>query len=241
MDLLTALLACNLYVADEPLVRAIAQSNSHGNPYAVVDAATDYRELSVPPEPKTLEEAGTRLAGIIYKGGRPLLGLMQVPPAWMSAFGRETNEAFDVCVNISVGSAILAAMDRECAVQPSVAVDLPSRQTRRRRLPQTETLGSRRACVVARYGEAIGMSDFGLLIRLELGAQPARSSSHGGADAPIVFPVPDARAWGPDRIFVTMTGNGSGAAPAEVERVDRPAPSATVPAASSGAERGQAR
>jgi hypothetical protein len=203
MDLLTAILACNLYTADEPLVRAIAQSNSHGNQYAVVDPAMDFRDVSVPAEPKTLEEAEARLADLTSKGGHPLLGLMQVPPGWMTSFGREVGDAFDTCINISVGSAMLAAMDRECAAQSAVVVDVPPRH-HHERLPTTETLTPRRACVVAKYGEAIAMRDFGLLIRLELGAQPAGRPSRKAWEAPILFPVPDSRSWGPDCIFVPV-------------------------------------
>ena len=39
MDVLTAILACSLY-RDDALVRAIAESNSRGNPYSLVDATT---------------------------------------------------------------------------------------------------------------------------------------------------------------------------------------------------------
>jgi hypothetical protein len=201
MDLLTALLACNLYTADEALVRAIAQSNSHGNTFAVVDPAADYRELGVPPEPKTLEEAQARLSDITAKGGRPLLGLMQVPLAWMSTFGRKASDGFDACINISVGSAMLAAMDSECAA-PRAAVVGAAPHRRRRRLPEVETLTPRRACVVAKYGEAIGMSDFGLLIRLELGSQSIRRET--SKEAPILFPAPGERTWGPDCVFAPV-------------------------------------
>ena len=201
MDLLSALLACNLYTADEPLVRAIAESNSHGNQFAVVDPFLDYRDVEVPPEPKTLEDAVARLHDIQSRGGHPLLGLMQVRPEWMTVFGREVAQAFGACPNIAVGSAMLSAMDHECAAERLVVVVTPHGHPRER-LPVTEVLTPRRACVVRRYGEALGMADFGLLIRLELGAQlppPARSK-----DGPVLFAKPEEEpGWGPAQIFVS--------------------------------------
>jgi hypothetical protein len=106
------LLGCNLYTAAEPLVRAIAQSNSHSNPFSVVDPSMDYRQVEVPPDVRTLEAALARLDELTSKGGKPLLGLMQVPLAWMTAFGRQPPDAFDACVNVSVGTAMLSALNK---------------------------------------------------------------------------------------------------------------------------------
>jgi hypothetical protein len=62
-----------------------------------------------------------------------------------------------------------------------------------------------RACVVRKYGQAIGMPDFELLITLELGGQRPVPRAVAPTDAPIVFPEPNARTWGPDCIFVPLT------------------------------------
>lgn len=210
MDLLTALLACNLYTADEPLVRAIAQSNSHSNQYAVVDPTMDYRDVTVPAEPKTLEAAKARLTDLQSQGGHPLLGLMQVRPEWMTAFGRDVAQAFDACINVSVGSAMLSAMDRECAAYASVPAGRAMRGSHRERLPVTETLTPRRACVVGRYGRAIGMPDFGLLIRLELGAQPPTAVASQSKSGSIFFSAPEAT-WAPSSIFVPLSATTVGA------------------------------
>jgi hypothetical protein len=200
MDLLSILLACNLYTADEPLVRAIAQSNSHSNTFSVVDPSMDYRQVDVAPEPKTLEAALARLADVTSKGGKPLLGLMQVPPAWMRMFGREPRDAFDACINVSVGTAMLSALNRECAVATGPRVEMVGRRSRR--LPVMVVLPPDRACVVRKYGQAIGLPDFELLITLELGGQRPAPRAVAPTDAPIVFPEPTARTWGPDCIFV---------------------------------------
>ena len=212
MDLLTAILACNLYAADEPLVRAIAQSNSHSNAFFVVDPTRDFTELDVPPEPKTLEAATARLADIAAQGGRPLLGLMQVPPAWMTFFGREVTEAFDPCTNISVGTAMLSAMDHECAAAPAADATAGDRP-RRRRTPGGTGQPPRRACVVRKYGEAIGMPDFELITTLELREQRPLLRGAAPTDAPVLFPAPAGRTWGPDCILVPEQSLEAGPAP----------------------------
>lgn len=205
MDLLSILLACSLYTADEPLVRAIAQSNSHSNPFAVVDPSMDYRQVEVPPEPKTLEAALARLDDITSKGGKPLLGLMQIPPEWMKVFGREPREAFDACINVSIGTAMLSAMDRECAAGTGPRIEPVARRSRR--LPVMVVLPPDRACVVRKYGQAIGLPDFELLITLELGGQRPIPPARAPVDAPIVFPEPNERTWGPDCIFVPLAAD----------------------------------
>jgi Transglycosylase SLT domain len=200
MDLLSTLLACSLYTADAPLVRAIAQSNSHGNPFSVVDPTLDYRRVEVPPEPTTLEAALARLSELASKGGTPLLGLMQVPAAWMTTFGRGPRDAFDACTNVSVGTAMLSALAHECAKEGAPRIE-PLSHHRRRRLPERPVLAADRACVVRRYGEAIGMPEFELLISLELGAQRPAQPERAPVDAPIVFADPALRSCGADCIL----------------------------------------
>jgi hypothetical protein len=175
MDLLSILLACNLYTADEPLVRAIAQSNSHSNTFSVVDPTMDYRDVNVPAEPKTLDAALARLEEVTSKGGKPLLGLMQLPPTWMRMFGREPKDAFDACINVSIGTAMLSALAHECATEKGPRVTPVARRSRR--LPVMVVLPPERACVVRKYGQAIGMPDFELLIG-------RRSDRLPGADGP---------------------------------------------------------
>ncbi len=207
MDLLSVILACNLYTADEPLVRAIAQTNSHGNTFSVVDPSMDYRQVEIVPEPKTLDAAVARLEDVTSKGGRPLLGLMQVPPSWMQMFGREPKDAFDGCINVSIGTAMLSALDHECAAGTGPRVEPLGRRSRR--LPVMVVLPPDRACVVRKYGQAIGLPDFELLITLELGGQRPVPRTAAPTDAPIVFPEPNARTWGPDCIFVPVADEAS--------------------------------
>jgi hypothetical protein len=105
------LLASKLHTAAEPLVRAIAQSNSRSNHFSVVDPSMGYRQAEVPPDPRTLGAALVRLDELTSKGDKPLLGLMQVPPAWMTAFGRQPPER-STCVNVWVGTAMLSALNK---------------------------------------------------------------------------------------------------------------------------------
>ena len=61
MDLLNTILACSLYLADDDLVRAIAQSNSHSNPYFVEDATLVIAEVdpACRPRPRPRPSPGT--------------------------------------------------------------------------------------------------------------------------------------------------------------------------------------
>ncbi|MGH7297356.1 MAG: hypothetical protein ACRELB_20635, partial [Polyangiaceae bacterium] len=167
-------------------------------------------------EPKTLEAALARLDDVTSKGGKPLLGLMQLPPAWLKMFGREPRDAFDACINVSIGSAMLSALDHECAAGAGPRVEPISRRSRR--LPVMVVLPPDRACVVRKYGQAIGLTDFELLITLELGGQRPLPPAHAPVDAPIVFPEPNERTWGPDCIFVPLAGPAVPSVPISIAR-----------------------
>ncbi len=181
MDVLTTILTCSLYLGDDSLVRAIAESTPDKNPYFVVDASMDLTQIDPPPAPKTSAEAALRANDILAKGGRPLLGLLQVPPVWLTAFGHELPDAFDPCVNIAVGTAMLSEFDAECAGHgPSKA---PPKPVSRWAVP-TAASPARRRCVLDKYERAIGFADFALVTTLELRTQrPARPPI---TDAPIL-------------------------------------------------------
>lgn len=210
MDLLTAMLACSVYTSDDALVRAIADSNSHGNQYAVLDAAASTESDGPPPaEPKTVEAAMARLEEIRSNGGKPLLGWMQLPPDWLTMFGREMREAFDPCINVTIGTAMLSTFDYECS--ESAPDRRGAAQRPRRQSPRMRPM-DRRACVVRKYGEALGMAEFGLVTTLQLRYQRSADGSTG-ASAPIEF-MAGGRVWGADRILVPLA--------TENARFDRP-------------------
>jgi hypothetical protein len=188
MDLLTTILTCSLYASDDAMVRAIAEGPSGNNPYLVLDPVADSAEAGVPPSPKSEAEATARAKGLMAQGGRPLLGLLELPPAWLDLFGRPLSSAFDPCTNIAIGSAMLSEFDHECGARS------------RGQAPLLERV-NRRACVLRRYESAIGSDDFEGVILLELSVQ--RPLTPSIEDAPIFSPVA-APHWGSDQLLVQM-------------------------------------
>ncbi len=189
MDLLATILTCSLYASDDAVVRAIAEGPSDKNPYFVVNTAAPAEALAV--APTTEKEALARSRELIAQGGRLLLGLLEVPPSWIDAFGRPLESAFDPCINIAIGTALLSEFDAECADK------VPRRTERARMLERT----NRRVCVLRKYEAAIGAPDFADAILLELSVQQPGSVSI--EDAPIFAP-PTSRTWGPDRLLVAL-------------------------------------
>jgi len=191
MDVLTTILTCSLYASDDAMVRAIAEGPSQANPYLVLDAAAVSSEVDPPAAPSTEKEATSRAAELVGRGFRPLLGLLELPPAWLEAFGRPLASAFDPCTNIAIGSAMLSEFDYECAPRQA-----PS-GARARALDRT----NRRACVLRKYEAALGAADFAQTVLLELSAQ--RAIEPAVAQAPILAPQASSH-WGPDQLLVPL-------------------------------------
>jgi hypothetical protein len=189
MDLLATILTCSLYAEGDAVVRAIVEGPSGKNPYFVLNTAAPADGLVAPP--KTEKEAATRSRELIAQGGRLLLGLLEVPPSWVDAFGQSLESAFDPCINIAIGTAMLSEFDAECASK------VAPRTERARMLERT----NRRVCVLRKYEAAIGAEDFADAILLELSVQGPASASI--EDAPIFAPS-STRSWGPDRLLVTL-------------------------------------
>ena len=189
MDLLATILTCSLYASDDAVVRAIAEGPSGKNPYFVVNTAAPAAEAVV--TATTENEATRRSRELIAGGGRLLLGLLEVPPSWLDAFGQPLAGAFDPCINVAIGTAMLSEFDAECADK------VPARTERARMLART----NRRVCVLRKYEAAIGAEDFADAILLELSVQHPASARV--EDAPIFAP-PSARTWGPDRVLVRL-------------------------------------
>jgi hypothetical protein len=197
MDVLTTILTCSLFLGDDPLVRAIAESNSQSNPYFVLDASVDLTEVDPPTPSKTLEAAVARAEEVAAKGGRPLVGLMQLPPAWLSAFGRDLRDAFDPCTNVAIGTAMLSQFDYECDAEeaPKPAARAPRAHT---------AVAGRRSCILHKYQDAIGLADFVTITTYELRYQ--RLVRPDVSDAPIFAP-PAASTWGPRALLVHAAGS----------------------------------
>ena len=190
MDVLATILTCSLYASDDAVVRAIAEGPSGGNPYLVLDPVADSAEAAALPSPKSVAEAAARAQGLIARGGRPLLGLLELLPAWLDLFGRPLASGFDPCVNIAIGTAMLSEFDHQCAASARS----------RGQAPLLERV-NRRACVLRRYESAIGSDDFEETILLEVSIQRPRAPSI--EDAPIFSPA-RAPHWGSDQLLVQM-------------------------------------
>lgn len=188
MDLLATLLSCSMY-SDDDLVRAIAQSISHSNQYFVSDVGIEMTALD-PPDPHTLADAMARTSEIVAKGGHPVLGLMELPPAWLDSFGRSTRDAFDACTNVAIGTAMLSQFDYECTLSTPTA---PPRS-----VPES------RACVLRKYADAVGVPEFATVTNLELRFQRPVVFADHVLDTPILFADAGEQGMHGDRIFVTM-------------------------------------
>lgn len=196
MDLLTTLLACSLYIEDDALTRAIAESDSQSNPYFVFDTTLDGAAMDPEPPPQTVDAALHRANDILAQGGRPVLGLMQLPPAWIEAFGRPLRDAFDPCVSVAIGTAMLSQFGSECGSPARTQAHAsPSK-----RLAQHAAV-ERRPCILRKYQDAIGLGDFVTITTLELRFQ--RSVEADVARAPI-FATPPASGWGPQALLVSV-------------------------------------
>jgi len=189
MDLLATVLSCSMYF-DDDLVRAIAQSISHTNQYFVADVAIEMTALDSP-EPHTLVYAMARAEEIAARGGRPVLGLMQLPPAWIDSYGRSNRDAFDACTNVAIGTAMLSQFDYECLGSSRGAQPPSDRQ--------------RRSCVVKRYADATGVPEFVTVTTLELRFQRPVAMADHVLDTPIFFGDTTQRDSGADRIFVPLS------------------------------------
>jgi hypothetical protein len=186
---LAALLACSLY-ADDALVTAIAD-NVEQNPLSIVTPDEHSDSDAAGTAPSTIDQARAKLGEIMARGGSPLLGLMQVPPAWARTFGREPEELFDACVNVSIGTAMLSEFDYACARHV---------RTARAGAVRLAVADSRRRCVADRYADAIGMPEVATVVTLDL--RYSRSLPAVASDAPIYAPARAVPGWGADCLLV---------------------------------------
>jgi hypothetical protein len=115
-------------------------------------------------------------------------------------------DAFEPCINISIGTAMLSAFDFECEGEAAGrAGEARGRSEASGRTGETALWGRER-CVLRKYGDALG--DFESITTLELRFQ--RSADDGGlAGAPIFAETPGRGTciWGSDCIFVPVTAD----------------------------------
>lgn len=93
---------------------AIIKVESGGNPLAIGNNTTKTR---VTPTPRTIDEAAAIALDLISKGHNLDLGLAQINSSNLKAYKVSVREIFDPCINVSVGSQILAKFYQKSVAQ----------------------------------------------------------------------------------------------------------------------------
>lgn len=187
MDLLTALLGCSL-MGDLPLAHAIIQVQTKGNQYYVFNLD----ERRYVDDAKDRHEAAKFVAEVEAQDQRAAIGVMFVPVEWASFYGHQPDALWDVCTNIKIGTARLAALFDQC--KPST--------------PRRGSVAKRRVCVLRRYAAELGLPrEFIGRVLVQLAAQPTLPKPAPASSRP----TPAAElSWSDDLAFSEST---SGAAP----------------------------
>jgi hypothetical protein len=244
-SLLALILSCSLH-HDDALVNAFIQRASDGNPYFVVDVPT----LSSHDHVQTREEALALVADIEKHGGRPAIGLMAIPVTWAARYGRPVGDLFDACVNISVGTDVMAAYAAECG-KPTARLrgraSTRNHPSRPRRLP----LAAERVCILRHFDTELNVQGFpqavlAMLAKISatlpdttMDSPPARSAAF--PDGTDESDARDRSDWSSPRFFFTpppapllpVATPDSRAAPARVVASPPPAPTPSASSASS--------
>jgi hypothetical protein len=152
MDVLTLILACSVY-PDDSLVRAMVDLASQGNPHFVGDMTT----LATFDKTANSSEADRLVAELNRQGGRPVVGLMGVPPGWAQRYGRSRSELYDGCVNIWVGTAVLASHYEACVASHAALFTPSAPNKRRQRVAPPEAV---RLCALRRFGADLGVDGY---------------------------------------------------------------------------------
>jgi hypothetical protein len=197
MDLLTVISACSV-ARDFTLVLAMATTFSQGNAFAVKDDV----ELENPPlydpvydpemgsdsdqsVPRSRDAALAKVKRLRAAGRTPLVGILPVPLSWVEGFRRRPAELLDPCINVSVGSAMVAQFEYECGRK-----------------------GGRR-CVLESYARAGGFERFAEHVLEEIEANDYPDGADVVVESDVVFSNPiyptrsEDRNWGADQIFFT--------------------------------------
>jgi hypothetical protein len=169
MDVLALILACSVY-PDDTLVRAMVELASQGNPNFVGDLTT----LATFDQISSLADAEKVVVELDRQGGRPVVGLLGLPPSWAKRYGRNRPELYDGCVNLWIGTAVLATHYDAC-VTAHAAMFGPTKSPSRL---QTQTGGSSpaqplkerqqrvappeavRLCTLRRFGNDLGVDGY---------------------------------------------------------------------------------
>ena len=168
MDVLSLILVCSMY-PDEHLVRAMVDASSQGNQYFVADVAT----LVTFDKAANQTDAQTLVTELEKQGGRPLIGMLGLPPAWVTRGGGSSKikpDLFDSCTNLRIGTSVLAELYESClrthtskvpeaASNPSKTAGAPT-IAERARSQRTAPPEAVRLCALRRFGAEIGFEGY---------------------------------------------------------------------------------
>lgn len=119
MDILIWVLSCSLF-NDDLLVQAIINTQSSAYEYYVGDSSNTVEGVY----PDNIKISKKVISKVIREGGRPLIGLMGIPSEVAAEYSRIPADLLDPCLNVSVGTAILAELAETCRRGPSFRYEL---------------------------------------------------------------------------------------------------------------------
>lgn len=152
MDILTLILACSVY-PDDTVVRAMVDLASQGNQHFVGDLTT----LATFDKTSSSRDADRLVNELTRQGGRPVVGLMGVPPGWAQRYGRARSELYDGCVNIWVATAVLSGHYEACVASHAAMFNPARPNERRQRVAPPEAV---RLCALRRFGADLGVDGY---------------------------------------------------------------------------------
>lgn len=210
MDLLTLIETCSV-AKDTALVLAMALSFSGGNPYTVqLPREADELDMeetadkSAAAPTRSRETAVAELRRMLAGGEAPVAGLLPATAAMARELERPVEDLLDPCAGLGIATSMVSAAEFDCEQERSKGQRKAQRQ-----------------CVLQRYARAVGLEFFAedVLGKIEEQDMPS-------ADAPMVVETTaireaavyaeadSGRAWGADRIFITVAAPSSGGEPA---------------------------
>jgi hypothetical protein len=151
MDPFALILACSLY-PDEHLVRAMVEASSQGNATFVGDIAT----LVTFDRTATLADAHSLVNELEKQGGRPIVGLLGLPPSWANRAGKTKADLFDACTNLKIGTTVLADHYQTC-LRTHTTNPTTNDPKRSQRVAPPEAI---RLCALRRFGAEIGFDGY---------------------------------------------------------------------------------
>ncbi len=161
MDVLALILTCSVY-PDDHLIRAMVELASQANSNFVGDLVT----LVTFDRSTSAAESQKVVTQLERRGGRPVVGLLGVPVAWASRYGKTGPDLFDPCTNLMVGSSVLQSHYEACSSTHSASISPPpassassaaSASSRKQRMAPPEAI---RMCALQRYGADLGIDGF---------------------------------------------------------------------------------